>query len=150
MVKLSVDKNASFLFFCLKQEASICNVHNFIILSNMFYNLKINPLYLSLYFNKRDKFLRVWIFLIKTIFMNSLLAQKSAVAVEIFICNGFWMIVLLKTLYAAVFAYCVICRIQFMYLEKAIFFKIGMLCRTYDRVILSNGSIYRTCTCDLL
>lgn len=127
MVKLSVDKNASFSFFCLKQEVSICNVFKFIIFSNMFYNLKINPLYLSLYFNKREKFLCVWIFLNKTIFMNRLLAKKkeSAVAVGIFICNGFWMIVLLKTLCAAVFAYCVICRIQYMYLEIAIFFKLA-------------------------
>lgn len=77
MVKLSVDKNASFSFFCLKQEVSICNVFKFIIFSNMFYNLKINPLYLSLYFNKREKFLCVWIFLNKTIFMNRLLAKKK-------------------------------------------------------------------------
>lgn len=83
MVKLSVDKNASFSFFCLKQEASICNVHNFIILSNMFYYLKINPLYLSLYFNKREKFLCVWIFLIKTIFMNRLLAKKKKVQLQL-------------------------------------------------------------------
>lgn len=126
MVKLSVDKNASFSFFCLKQEASICNVHNFIILSNMFYYLKINPLYFSCIL-QTGKISLCLNFLNLNNFYEQAFSKKkeSAVAVEIFLCNGFWIIVLLKTLYAAVFAYCVICRIQYMYLENAIFFKLA-------------------------